>query len=143
MTDQPTTEASELDVYDAGLLGGDHTWTTGQWQDYLRGELERANEHYQNQHAAEVAELREKMAERNSQLARWHERLGEWQTTANALRSRIAELEAERDAAVKWAKACWHLIEKGMKVRMLESWPAMEHAYDEAKHARAEWEQTQ
>lgn len=48
----PQPQAVELDRYDAGLLGdgggGDVEW----WQDYLRSELERAHEFYQDQLAA-------------------------------------------------------------------------------------------
>lgn len=55
-------EAVMLDCYDAGLLsdfgGGNVEW----WQDYIRAELARAHDHYSEQLAALIAEVRSQNA---------------------------------------------------------------------------------
>jgi hypothetical protein len=82
MTDTP-------DDYDAGLLndfgGGNVDW----WQDYLRAEIARANEHWRAQYDDQAAWVRD--------LA---DRLVAEEAHTAALRARVAELEAE-NAALK------------------------------------------
>lgn len=43
MSEQPTD-------YDAGLIGGEQDWTVDQWQDYIRSEVEAANEHWRTEY---------------------------------------------------------------------------------------------
>lgn len=47
-----------MDEYDAGLLGGDPTWSVEDWHDYLRSELDRAKEFYQEQHDSFADEVK-------------------------------------------------------------------------------------
>ena len=54
MTQEPSRE--QLDRYDAGLLNDFGGGNVGWWQDYIRAELERAHDHYQEQLAARDAE---------------------------------------------------------------------------------------
>jgi len=42
-------EAFQLDCYDAGLLGYEHLPNAEQWHDYIRSELARAHDFYQDQ----------------------------------------------------------------------------------------------
>ena len=49
----------ELDCYDAGLINDFGGGNVGWWQDYIRAELERAHDHYADQHDALIARIRE------------------------------------------------------------------------------------
>lgn len=49
----------ELEAYDAGLLNDFGGGNVGWWQDYIRAELERAHDHYTDQHDALIARIRE------------------------------------------------------------------------------------
>lgn len=49
MTDLPNCRPCELEEYDAGFLGGDQSSSVGWWHDYIRAELDRAYEYYQDQ----------------------------------------------------------------------------------------------
>ena len=46
-----------MDRYDAGLLNDYGGGNVGWWQDYIRAELERAHDHYQEQLAARDADF--------------------------------------------------------------------------------------
>lgn len=39
-----------LERYDAGLLGGDATWSVSQWHEAIRQYLNEAHDHYEREH---------------------------------------------------------------------------------------------
>jgi hypothetical protein len=63
MTDKTDEIREKLERYDAGLLNDFGGGNVGWWQDYIRAELERAHDHYQEQLAARDPEVSRLKAE--------------------------------------------------------------------------------
>ena len=114
----------KLDAYDAGLLGGHGKGDVDWWQDYIRAELERAHEHYENQAAVAIADLEAQVQSLTGALAEeaamWASVDAERQALVGELGEALAECADDLEAEVRDR---WFM--GGTEVH-----PALEHKFE-------------